>query len=38
VDTGARFDAAGNQVNGRMGQYLATSDARRVVLGAKFYF
>lgn len=38
VDTAARFDAQGNQVNGRLGQYLNTLDARRIVLGAKFYF
>lgn len=38
VDTTSRFDAAGNQVNGRLGQYLNTLDARRIVLGAKLYF
>lgn len=38
VDNAARFDAQGNQVNGRFGQYIATGDARRIVLGAKFYF
>jgi hypothetical protein len=38
VDTGARFDANGNQVNARFGQYNATLDARRVVLGMKLYF
>jgi hypothetical protein len=38
VDTTARFDATGKQVNGTFGQYTSTLDARRIVLGAKFYF
>jgi hypothetical protein len=38
VDTTGRFDAQGRQVNGQFGQYTASMDARRVVLGAKFYF
>jgi len=38
VDTTARFDAAGKQVSGTFGQYTSTLDARRIVLGAKFYF
>ncbi len=38
VDTGGRFDAQGKQVNGTFGAYTSTLDARRVVLGAKFYF
>jgi hypothetical protein len=38
VDTAARFDAAGRQVSGTFGQYTSTLDARRIVLGAKFYF
>ncbi|MCW5962480.1 MAG: TonB-dependent receptor [Bryobacterales bacterium] len=38
VDNAARFDAQGAQVNGRFGQYIGTLDARRIVLGAKFYF
>ncbi|MBS1831522.1 MAG: TonB-dependent receptor [Acidobacteria bacterium] len=38
VDTTARFDANGNQVSGTFGQYTSTLDARRIVLGAKFYF
>lgn len=38
VDTTGRFDAAGRQVSGTFGQYTATLDARRIVLGAKFYF
>ena len=29
VDTGARFDAAGNQVNSRLGEYTASASARR---------
>jgi len=38
VDNAARFDAQGAQVNARFGQYTASLDARRIVLGAKFYF
>ena len=38
VDTTARFDAAGRQISGTFGQYTSTLDARRIVLGAKFYF
>ncbi len=38
VDTVARFDAAGRQVNTRFGQYLASRDGRRVQLGLKFSF
>lgn len=38
VDTTARFDAANRQVSGTFGQYTSTLDARRIVLGAKFYF
>jgi hypothetical protein len=38
VDNSARFDALGNQVNAQFGRYTQTLDARRVVLGAKFYF
>ncbi|MBI2688848.1 MAG: carboxypeptidase regulatory-like domain-containing protein [Acidobacteria bacterium] len=38
VDTTARFDANNRQVSGTFGQYTSTLDARRVVLGAKFYF
>jgi hypothetical protein len=38
VDTAARFDAQGRQVNGRFGQYTNTLDARRIVLGVKVYF
>jgi hypothetical protein len=38
VDTSARFDNAGKQVNGTFGAYTSTLDARRIVLGAKFYF
>ena len=38
VDTTGRFDAQGNQVNSRFGQYTSTLDARRVVLALKLYF
>jgi len=38
VDTVARFDATGKQVNPRFGQYLASRDGRRVQLGLKFAF
>ena len=38
VDTTGRYDAAGAQVNARFGQYTATLDARRLVLGVKVYF
>ena len=38
VNTGARFDASGKQVNGRFGEYTAARDARRIQLGLKFYF
>jgi hypothetical protein len=38
VDNSARFDAQGAQVNARFGQYIGSADARRIVLGAKFYF
>ncbi|MCX6604277.1 MAG: carboxypeptidase regulatory-like domain-containing protein [Acidobacteria bacterium] len=38
VDTTARFDAQNRQISTTFGQYTSTLDARRVVLGAKFYF
>lgn len=38
VDTTGRFDAQGRQVNGNFGAYTNTAEARRIVLGAKFYF
>jgi hypothetical protein len=38
VDTTGRYDGAGRQVSGTFGQYTSTLDARRTVLGAKFYF
>ena len=38
VDTVARFDATGKQVNARFGQYLLSRDGRRVQLGLKFSF
>lgn len=38
VDTTGRFNAAGQQVSGTFGSYTSSLDARRIVLGAKFYF
>ncbi len=38
VDTTGRFDANGNQVNGRFGEYTSAQLARRMQLGLKFYF
>ena len=38
VDTTARFDAQNRQVSGTFGQYTSSLDARRIVLGPKFYF
>jgi hypothetical protein len=38
VDTGARFDATGNQVNARFGEYTAARAARRIQLGLKLNF
>lgn len=38
MDTTGRFDAQGRQVNLRFGEYTSTMDARRIVLGLKFYF
>ena len=38
VDTTGRFDAQNRQVSGTFGQYTSTLDARRIVMGAKFYF
>jgi hypothetical protein len=38
VDLGARFDANGNQVNARFGEYNAARDSRRIQLGLKFLF
>ena len=38
VDNNARFDSLGNQVSKSLGQYIAASPARRLVLGLKFYF
>ena len=38
VDTAGRFDAAGNQVSTSFGTYTSAGNARRIVLGAKFYF
>ena len=38
VDSNARFDAAGAQVNKEFGQYIAASPARRLVLALKLTF
>ena len=38
IDTVARVDATGKQVNTRFGQYIASRDGRRVQLGLKFAF
>ncbi|HEY2932900.1 MAG TPA: carboxypeptidase regulatory-like domain-containing protein [Acidobacteriota bacterium] len=38
VDTGARFDAQGNQVNSRFGEYTSAQNSRRIQMGLKFYF
>ena len=38
VDTGARFNAAGQQINGSFGSYTAAGNPRRMQLGLKFAF
>jgi hypothetical protein len=38
VDTTARFDANGNQVNALFGSYTAAANARRIVMGLKLSF
>ena len=38
IDTGARFDAGGNQVNSLFGSYTSARDPRRVQLGLKVRF
>ncbi|MGH9843285.1 MAG: carboxypeptidase regulatory-like domain-containing protein [Blastocatellia bacterium] len=38
VDTGGRFDAAGNQVNALFGSYTTAANARRIVMGLKLNF
>ena len=38
VDRSARFDAAGNQTNTRMGQYIAARDPRRMQFGLRYSF
>ena len=38
VDTTARFDNAGKQVNGQFGQYTSALDPRQVQLALRFYF
>ena len=38
VDTTARFDAAGNQINTNLGRFTSAALGRRMVLALKFYF
>lgn len=38
MDTTARFDQAGNQINANFGRYTNAALSRRMVLGLKFYF
>jgi hypothetical protein len=38
VDTTARFDANGNQVNALFGSYTSAANARRIVMGLKLNF
>jgi hypothetical protein len=38
VDTTARFDASGNQVNALFGSYTSAANARRIVMGLKMRF
>jgi hypothetical protein len=38
VNTSARFDALGNQVNNQFGQFISAYSGRRAQLGAKFRF
>ncbi len=38
VDTGARFDAANNQINANLGRFTGAALSRRMVLALKFYF
>jgi hypothetical protein len=38
LDTTARFDNAGRQVNTRMGQFTAARDPRQMQLAVRFYF
>jgi hypothetical protein len=38
VDTGARFDAQGNQTNALFGSYIEAAEPRRVQLGLRFLF
>jgi len=37
-DTGARFDAQGNQVNGNFGSYTSSTNPRKMQLVAKVSF
>ncbi len=38
LNNSGRYDAQGNQVNARFGEYTSTTDARRMVLAVKFIF
>lgn len=38
VDTGARFDAQGNQANARLGEFTAARNARIMQFALRFYF
>ncbi len=38
LDTAARFDAAGSQVNARFGEFTAARNARQVQFALRFYF
>ena len=38
LDGSGRFDAAGRQVNGRLGQYISARESRRMQVALKFYF
>jgi hypothetical protein len=38
LDTTARFDAAGNQVNTRLGEFIAARNPRQMQFALRFYF
>ncbi|MBM3736385.1 MAG: hypothetical protein FJW39_11420 [Acidobacteria bacterium] len=38
IDTGARFDLQGNQVNARLGEFTAARNARIIQFALRFYF
>ena len=38
VDTTARFDPSGNQVNALFGSYTSAANSRRIVMGLKLNF